>query len=330
MSPRRVVDTIIERLGLEPPPGAKRDMAPSADFLEFLKDQLRGLGHITTRRMFSGAGLYCDGVIFALILRDTLYFKVDDGNRQAYEAEGLEPFTYEARGRTGAGRRLLAGARAAVRRARRDARLGAGSAGGGTARRGEEEAQAESEPPLAEAELVSVNDSQPGAALECVNPACRHPASSRASSVVSSRRSKSDSGTPFHVVLDRLINQGDAPGGATSHWRPVRRRAIGRSLADVAAPAACDTAAAQMYIDADLSEAAPQGTPRSVEEAVALELQLSDDLEPAELERMRRTFAYRNHPDRVGPAHQARALLRMTVANVLIDQALKAARTRTR
>ncbi len=73
-------------------------MAPSADFLEFLKDQLRGLGAITTRRMFSGAGLYCDGMIFALILRDTLYFKVDDGNRQAYEAEGLEPFSYEAGG----------------------------------------------------------------------------------------------------------------------------------------------------------------------------------------------------------------------------------------
>ena len=75
-------------------------MAPSADFLEFLQDLLRGLGRITTRRMFSGAGLYCDGVIFALILRDTLYFKVDDGNRRAYEAEGLQPFTYEAKGKT--------------------------------------------------------------------------------------------------------------------------------------------------------------------------------------------------------------------------------------
>ena len=75
-------------------------MAPSADFLEFLQDQLRGLGRITARRMFSGAGLYCDGVIFALILRDTLYFKADDGNRHTYEAEGLQPFTYEARGKT--------------------------------------------------------------------------------------------------------------------------------------------------------------------------------------------------------------------------------------
>jgi DNA transformation protein len=74
-------------------------MAASADFLEFLKDQLRSLGPVTSRRMFSGAGLYCEGVIFALVLRDTLYFKVDDGNRGAYEAEGLGPFTYEARGR---------------------------------------------------------------------------------------------------------------------------------------------------------------------------------------------------------------------------------------
>jgi DNA transformation protein and related proteins len=75
-------------------------MAPSADFLAFLKDQLHGLGSITTRRMFSGAGLYCDGMIFALILRDTLYFKVDDGNRTAYVAEGLAPFSYEAGGQT--------------------------------------------------------------------------------------------------------------------------------------------------------------------------------------------------------------------------------------
>jgi DNA transformation protein and related proteins len=78
--------------------GEKR-MAASADCLAFLEDQLRGLGHVTSRRMFSGAGLYCDGVIFALVLRDTLYFKVDDANREAYQAERLAPFRYAARGR---------------------------------------------------------------------------------------------------------------------------------------------------------------------------------------------------------------------------------------
>jgi TfoX/Sxy family transcriptional regulator of competence genes len=107
-------------------------MAPSADFLAFLTDQLHGLGTITTRRMFSGAGLYCDGLIFALILRDTLYFKVDDGNRQAYEAEWLEPFTYEASGTVASG--PTAGPRAAVRRARRDARLGAAALAAARAR----------------------------------------------------------------------------------------------------------------------------------------------------------------------------------------------------
>jgi DNA transformation protein len=49
--------------------------------------------------MFSGAGIYCDGVIFALLLRDVLHFKVDDSNRGAYEAEGLDPFTYQSRGK---------------------------------------------------------------------------------------------------------------------------------------------------------------------------------------------------------------------------------------
>ena len=74
-------------------------MAISEDFLDFLKDQLRGLGHITARRMFSGAGIYCDGIIFARVLRDVLHFKVDDANRAAYEAEGMQPFTYQARGK---------------------------------------------------------------------------------------------------------------------------------------------------------------------------------------------------------------------------------------
>ena len=74
-------------------------MGGTAGFIAFVKDQLAGLGPVVSRRMFSGAGLYCDGVIFALILRDTLYFKVDDGTRAAYDAEGLPPFTYRSRGR---------------------------------------------------------------------------------------------------------------------------------------------------------------------------------------------------------------------------------------
>jgi DNA transformation protein len=75
-------------------------MAATSEFIQFVTDQLTALGHVTTRRMFSGAGVYCDGVIFALILRDALHFRVDDVNRPTFQAEGLEPFRYQARGKT--------------------------------------------------------------------------------------------------------------------------------------------------------------------------------------------------------------------------------------
>src|SRR5262245_5793006 len=75
-------------------------MAHTGTFGEFLKDHLRGLGQVTVRRMFGGAGVYCDGLMFGLVADDTLYFRVDDGNRGAFEAEGSVPFTYDGRGRT--------------------------------------------------------------------------------------------------------------------------------------------------------------------------------------------------------------------------------------
>jgi DNA transformation protein len=74
-------------------------MAVSESLVALLEEHLEPLGHIALKRMFSGAGLYCDGVIFGLIARDTLHFKVDDGNRAAFEAEGMAPFSYEAGGK---------------------------------------------------------------------------------------------------------------------------------------------------------------------------------------------------------------------------------------
>jgi DNA transformation protein len=75
-------------------------MAVSESLAALLEELLEPLGRIALRRMFSGAGVYCDGVIFGLIVRDVLHFKVGDGNRAAYQAEGMAPFGYEARGKT--------------------------------------------------------------------------------------------------------------------------------------------------------------------------------------------------------------------------------------
>jgi len=69
-------------------------MAASKAFVEFLHDQLRSVGPIAVRRMFGGAGVYADGVMFALIADDTLYFKADEATRAEFAAEGLEAFTY--------------------------------------------------------------------------------------------------------------------------------------------------------------------------------------------------------------------------------------------
>jgi DNA transformation protein len=44
--------------------------------------------------MFSGVGLFRDGVMFGLMARDVLYFRVDDTTRQRFETAGSRPFSY--------------------------------------------------------------------------------------------------------------------------------------------------------------------------------------------------------------------------------------------
>jgi DNA transformation protein len=68
-------------------------MAVSADYLAYILDQLAPFSRVTARRMFGGVGLYADGFFFALI-EDTLYFKVDDSNRQDFEARGCKRFEF--------------------------------------------------------------------------------------------------------------------------------------------------------------------------------------------------------------------------------------------
>jgi DNA transformation protein and related proteins len=66
---------------------------------EFVRDLFAQFGPVTVRRMFSGAGIFCDGLMFGLIIRDVIYLKVDETNTTEFEREGSAPFTY-TRGRT--------------------------------------------------------------------------------------------------------------------------------------------------------------------------------------------------------------------------------------
>jgi DNA transformation protein len=67
-------------------------MSVSADYLDYVLEQLASLGGLTTRRMFGAVGLYHAELFFALIDDDTLYFKVDDSNRADYQARGARSF----------------------------------------------------------------------------------------------------------------------------------------------------------------------------------------------------------------------------------------------
>jgi DNA transformation protein and related proteins len=50
--------------------------------------------------MFGGAGVYADGVMFALGVRDVLYFKTAPEQTARFAAEGCAPFEYARAGRT--------------------------------------------------------------------------------------------------------------------------------------------------------------------------------------------------------------------------------------
>ena len=69
-------------------------MAGNSEFIEFVKDQMSDLGPLENGHFFGGHAFKYEGKQFAMILFDTLFFKVDDRNRPDYEDLDMEPFTY--------------------------------------------------------------------------------------------------------------------------------------------------------------------------------------------------------------------------------------------
>ena len=76
-------------------------MVASDSFAEFLKEQLAPLGRVTMRRMFGKTGVFCDGLMLGMVTDNTLYFRVDDDNRLAFqEAASFPPLNYRKKGST--------------------------------------------------------------------------------------------------------------------------------------------------------------------------------------------------------------------------------------
>ena len=72
-------------------------MAVSSEYTDYILELLEPLESASVRRMFGGAGIFCHGLMIALIADDQLYFKVDDENRDRFIDAGCEQFVYETK-----------------------------------------------------------------------------------------------------------------------------------------------------------------------------------------------------------------------------------------
>jgi len=67
-------------------------MAVSAEFQNYVLEQLAAVGAIMPKKMFGGVGLYYRKIFFGILFNNNLYLKVDDSNRKDYEKEGMPAF----------------------------------------------------------------------------------------------------------------------------------------------------------------------------------------------------------------------------------------------
>ena len=64
---------------------------------DFIVELFAGFGPVTVRRMFSGAGVFADGLMIALVVDSVIYLKADDSFIPLFEREGQAPFKYKSR-----------------------------------------------------------------------------------------------------------------------------------------------------------------------------------------------------------------------------------------
>ena len=74
-------------------------MPVSRTYKAFVQVLLSEFGPVSIRNMFSGAGIYADGVMFAILVDDRLYLKADSLSARDFAAEGKGPFTHRPKGR---------------------------------------------------------------------------------------------------------------------------------------------------------------------------------------------------------------------------------------
>jgi DNA transformation protein len=71
---------------------------------EFIRELFAPFGPVTVKCMFGGAGIWADGLMFALVFDGAIFLKVDETGIPDFEHEGSKPFVYtraKSKGRVG-------------------------------------------------------------------------------------------------------------------------------------------------------------------------------------------------------------------------------------
>jgi|SRR5579871_1181373 len=66
---------------------------------EALKELFKPFGEISVKRMFGGAGVYAEGVCFAIEQGGEVFLKVDKQSEPSFAEAGSSPFIYMAKGK---------------------------------------------------------------------------------------------------------------------------------------------------------------------------------------------------------------------------------------
>ena len=71
-----------------------------AGLADSLPEVFERLGRVQARRMFGGHGLFHEGRMIGLVVRETLYLKADAESAPHFDALNAPAFSYERQGRT--------------------------------------------------------------------------------------------------------------------------------------------------------------------------------------------------------------------------------------
>ena len=61
---------------------------------DFIVELFAPFRHVALKRMFGGAGLYADGLMFGLVFDGVIYLRIDEASLPDFEREGSAPFVY--------------------------------------------------------------------------------------------------------------------------------------------------------------------------------------------------------------------------------------------